>query len=147
MRAIERPGRIVYLEGPDVAPSLAAADLMVTDHSSAGFEYLVFDRPLLIFDAPGLVEAARINPDKVALLRSAARVVATVGELTAAAAAELAAPGRLSRERQRVAGGMFHEPGTATARAMALIQCLLEPGAGPSAVPEPIAGRAGGGQV
>lgn len=147
MRAIERPGQIVYLEGPDVAPSLAAADLMVTDHSSVGFEYLVLDRPLLIFDAPGLVESARINPEKVALLRSAARVVSTVDELTAAAAAELSAPGRLSRERQRVAGAMFHEPGTATARAMALIRRLLEPGAAPSAMPEPITGRAGGGPL
>lgn len=147
MRAIERPGQVVYLEGPDVAPSLAAADIMVTDHSSVGFEYLVLDRPLLIFDAPGLVEAARINPEKVTLLRNAAQVVRTTGELTAAARAELAAPGRLSRERQRVAGAMFYQPGTATARAMTLIQRLLEPGAGPSAVPQPIAGRGDGGPL
>ncbi len=147
MRAIERPGQIAYLEGPDVAPSLAAADLMVTDHSSVGFEYMVLDRPLLIFDAPALVEAARINPEKVVLLRSAARVVGTAGELTAAAAAELAAPGRLSRERQRVASVMFHEPGTATARAMALIRRLLQPGAARRAAPEPITGRAGGGPL
>ena len=126
MRALEVPGRIAYVEGPDSTPLLAAADLMVTDHSSVGFEYLVLDRPLLVFDAPGLVEAARINPEKVTLLRSAARVVRTIPELAAAAAEERAAPARLSVERRRVAREMFHEPGGATARAAALIRALLD---------------------
>ena len=51
--------------------------LVVTDHSSIGFEFCAADRPLVVFDAPGLIEAARINPDKVALLRSAATVVSS----------------------------------------------------------------------
>jgi hypothetical protein len=125
MRALERPGTIVYVEGPDASPYLAAADVMVTDHSSVGFEYLVVDRPLIVFDAPGLIEAARINPEKVALLRSAATVVGNVDALAAAAHSELARPGRLSVERRRVAGEMFHEPGHATARAVTLIRELL----------------------
>ena len=66
------PGRIRFVETPDASPLLAAADCMVTDHSSIGFEYLVLDRPLLVFDAPDLPRAARINPEKVVLLRSAA---------------------------------------------------------------------------
>jgi CDP-glycerol glycerophosphotransferase (TagB/SpsB family) len=102
---------------------------MVTDHSSVGFEYLVLDRPLIVFDAPGLTEAARINPEKVALLRSAATVVHETTELTAAVRAELAAPGRLSSERRRVADDMFHQPGTATERALSVIHDLLGAGA------------------
>ena len=98
-------------------PCLAAADIMVTDHSSVGFEYLVLDRPLLVFDTPGLVEAARINPEKVALLRSAATVVHSVEELVAAAAAECVSPQHRSVERRRVAREMFHDPGRATDRA------------------------------
>lgn len=125
MRALERQGRVSYAEAPDVSPYLAAADLMVTDHSSVGFEYLVLDRPLIVFDAPGLVEAARINPDKVALLRTAATVVATVDELVTEAHAARRSPARLSRERRRVAGEMFHEPGTATGRAVDLIREML----------------------
>jgi len=125
MRALERPGTIVYVEGPDASPYLAAADVMVTDHSSVGFEYLVVDRPLIVFDVPGLIEAARINPEKVALLRSAATVVGNAGALAAAAQSELARPGRLSIERRRVAGEMFYEPGHATARAVTLIRELL----------------------
>jgi CDP-Glycerol:Poly(glycerophosphate) glycerophosphotransferase len=129
MHAIEVPGRIAYVEAPDAGPFLAAADIMVTDHSSVGFEYLVLDRPLLVFDTPGLIEAARINPEKVALLRSAARVVYNVDDLKASATAEAAAPGRLSTERRRVAGEVFHEPGGATDRAVAIIRDLLANGA------------------
>jgi len=125
MRALEHPGIVRYVEGPDASPYLAAADVMVTDHSSVGFEYLVLDRPLIVFDAPGLIDAARINPEKVALLRSAATVVSGAGALAAVAWAELAQPGRLSNERRRVAEEMFHEPGTATARAVTIIRELL----------------------
>jgi hypothetical protein len=125
LSALEQPGRIRYVEGPDASPYLAAADVMVTDHSSVGFEYLVLDRPLIVFDAPGLIDAARINPEKIDLLQSAATVVRGVGQLAAAARAEHAQPGRLSNERRRVAGEMFHEPGKATARAVSVIRDLL----------------------
>jgi hypothetical protein len=125
MRQLERAGQVCYVEGADASPYLAAADAMVTDHSSAGFEYLVLNRPLLVIDVPGLVEAARINPEKVVLLRSAADVVATPADLAAAARRALAEPDRLSGERRRVAAEMFHEPGTATARAVSLVRELL----------------------
>lgn len=125
MHAIEQPGRIRYVEGPDSSPYLAAADLMVTDHSSVGFEYLVLDRPLIVFDAPNLAEAARINLDKIALLRSAATVVHTCDELKAVARESLADPRARSADRQRVAREMFYQPGHATDRAVALIQDLL----------------------
>ena len=98
---------------------------MVTDHSSVGFEYLVLDRPLLVFDTPGLVEAARINPEKVALLRSAATVVHTVEELVSAATAQCVSSQYGSVERRRVAREMFHDPGRATDRAVALIREVL----------------------
>jgi len=126
MYALERPGTIRYVEGPDASPLLAAADAMVTDHSSAGFEYLVLDRPLLVFDVPELIQAARINPEKVALLRRGATVVSTVADLAVAARTELARPGRLSHARRRVASEMFFEPGGATARAVALLRGLLD---------------------
>ncbi len=128
-RALERPGRLRLAECADCTPLLAAADLMVTDHSSVGFEYCVLDRPLLVFDAPDLPVAARINPDKVALLRSVATVVRTCDELAGAARAALADPARLSAERRRIAGHMFFDAGRATARAVALTRDLLHPAA------------------
>ena len=126
MRAIERPGQVVFVEGADASSYLAAADLMITDHSSVGFEFLVLDRPLIVYDAPDLAAAARINPEKLELLRSAALVVKTTGELVQAVREELATPARLARARRRVARDMFHAPGTATDRAVALVCELLD---------------------
>lgn len=121
----QQPDRVRFVETGDASPLLAAADLMVTDHSSIGFEYLVLDRPLLVFDAPDLPSAARINPEKVALLRSAATVVRTTRELARAAVRAIQAPGELSSTRRRIAGELFFEPGGATDRAVNLVRRML----------------------
>jgi hypothetical protein len=121
------PGRLRFVECADASPLLAAADVMVTDHSSIGFEYLVLDRPLIVFDAPRLADAARINPDKIALLRSAATVAHTASGVADAAVQGLARPEVLSDARRRVAGEMFFDPGGATERAVALLSRLLQP--------------------
>jgi hypothetical protein len=119
------PGTVRFVETPDVSPLLAAADCLVTDHSSVGFEYLVLDRPLIVFDAPDLPRAARINPEKVVLLRSAATVVRTPEELAGAAVRVLRTPFELAATRRRVARSLFFEPGGATARAVQLIRDTL----------------------
>ena len=49
-------------------PYLVAADLMITDHSSAGFEFLLRDRPLVRIHRPQLIDLANVHPDYVALL-------------------------------------------------------------------------------
>jgi hypothetical protein len=121
------PGRVSFTEIADATPLLAAADLMVTDHSSIGFEYLLVDRPLIVFDAPDLPRAARINPDKVSLLRSTAAVVRTPEELAAAAVDAVRDPARMSPMRQRVARELFHDPGRATERSVTLLRSLLRP--------------------
>ena len=120
-------GRVSFAERADSSPLLAAADVMVTDHSSVGFEYLVLDRPLIVFDAPRLAEAARINEQKIALLRSAATVAATAAATADAAVHALAHPATLSAERRAVAAEMFFDPGRATERAVALLWNLLQP--------------------
>jgi CDP-glycerol glycerophosphotransferase (TagB/SpsB family) len=119
--------RMRFVETADACPLLAAADVMVTDHSSIGFEYLVLDRPLVVFDAPGLARAARVNPEKIALLRSAAAIALTPEEAARAAAHDLAHPKARSADRRRVAREMFYEPGTATARAARLLTRLIRP--------------------
>jgi hypothetical protein len=112
--------------GPDASPYLAAADIMVTDHSSVGFEFLVLDRPLIVYDAPDLAAVARINPQKIALLRSAATVVRTPAELVEAARGALVGPGALSEARRRVASDIFYRAGSATERALALCYSAME---------------------
>jgi hypothetical protein len=119
-------GRFALVEAADSSPYLAASDALVTDHSSIGFEFLALDRPLLVFDAPDLVRIARINPEKVALLRSGARVVHRSDEVGPVAAAELADPTRLSNARQTIVRTIFHQPGTATDRALSMVYELLD---------------------
>jgi hypothetical protein len=46
------PRRTAFVEAADSSPLLAASDVMVTDHSSIGFEFCLLDRPVVIFDAP-----------------------------------------------------------------------------------------------
>ena len=118
--------RFALAEGVDSSPYLAAADAMVTDHSSIGFEYCTLDRPLIVFDVPDLPRVARINPEKIALLRSAATVTRTPADVVEAVRSELAAPARLGETRRRVAAEMFFEPGTATDRALHICYDLLE---------------------
>ncbi len=134
--SIHRPGHVRFVEQADASPLLAAADCMITDHSSVGFEYLVLDRPLLIYDAPGLPLVARINPEKIELLRSTATVSRTPAELAAAAVRALASPAELSTARRRVAGALFFDPGHATARCVQLLRGLLHPAAPAAVTPQ-----------
>jgi hypothetical protein len=120
------PGRIAFVETADSSPLLAASDVMVTDHSSIGFEFLLLDRPLIVFDAPDLASVARINPEKIALLRSAATVVSSADEVGPAALVEVAHPERHAAARHGVTHDMFYEPGTATERALDLVYDLLD---------------------
>ena len=58
--------------------------------------------------------------------RNPARVVHTPSEVGAAAIDELAHRTRRSAARHAVAREMFHEPGTATARAVAMLYELID---------------------
>jgi hypothetical protein len=126
--------RLAPLAGPhfllagsgDSTPYVLASEVMVTDHSSIGFEFCALDRPLIVFDAPGLIEAARINPDKVALLRAAATVVSDRASLQDAVREALASPAARALERRRAAAGVFYRPGGATARALRLVYDMLD---------------------
>jgi hypothetical protein len=118
--------QFLLADGGDSTRYVLASDLLITDHSSIGFEFCVLDRPVLVFDAPELLNAARVNPDKAALLRSAAALVTRVEDLAATVAAELQNPGRLATERANAARQVFYRPGTATDRALVLVYALLE---------------------
>ena len=110
--------RGVIAPGHDISPCLAAADLMITDHSSAGFEYLLLDRPLVRIDRPELVSHANIHPDYVALLASVSDSVNSVDGVLAAVDRGLASPDTLSGTRRAVAADLFYRPGGATTRAI-----------------------------
>ena len=108
----------VLAPGHDISPYLVAADLIVTDHSSAGFEFLLRDRPLVRIHRPELIREANIHPDYVDLLASVSTSVSTLEETVVAVERGLAAPDALSDTRRAVAADLFYRPGGATTRAI-----------------------------
>jgi hypothetical protein len=123
LRPVLRGRRGVIAPGCDISSYLVAADLMITDHSSAGFEFLLLDRPLVRIDRPQLLTAANVHPDYVTLLKSASESVNAVPDALAAVERGLANPGQRSDERRAVAADLFYRPGEATGRA---VQFLYE---------------------
>jgi CDP-glycerol glycerophosphotransferase (TagB/SpsB family) len=110
----------------DICPYLAAADVMITDHSSAGFEYLLLDRPLIRIHLPDLLRTSNINEEYVRLLADAAESVDGPVQALSAVEAALSDPGRRSASRRSVADDLFYRPGTATARAVEELYRTME---------------------
>jgi hypothetical protein len=113
--------RTLLAGGANITPCLVAADVMITDHSSAGFEYLLLDRPLVRIDMPALITQANVHRDYVQLLAAAASNVTDAEGACRAVEAALANPQALSGERRRVAADLFYCPGTAAARCAAAL--------------------------
>jgi CDP-glycerol glycerophosphotransferase (TagB/SpsB family) len=120
------PGRVLLAKGADVCPYLVAADVLVTDHSSAGFEYLLRDRPIVRIHVPELLRLARVHADYVQLLSEVSESVTSVDETMAAVERAFADPARRSATRRAVAADLFYEPGTATARCAAALYEAIE---------------------
>jgi hypothetical protein len=120
-------GETAHLAGEaDVCPYLAAADVMITDHSSAGFEYLLLDRPLVRIHVPELIRSSNINEEYVAMLIEASRSVTDAASAARAVERALADPSAGSPSRRAVAQELFHLPGTATARAVSELYDAME---------------------
>jgi hypothetical protein len=126
LEPVLRGPRGVLAPGADVSPYLVAADVMITDHSSAGFEYLLLDRPLVRIHRPELLRLANVHPDYATLLASAAASADTVDATIAAVEAALATPDVQSARRRAVADELFYKPGGATARSVAALYDVLE---------------------
>ena len=126
---------------PDGSPFMAASDAMVSDHSSIAFEYTLLDRPLVIIDRPDLIEHARINPEKVRQLRSAAVVAREPREVVDAVLRVLQHPDQLAKARAQVALNLFYKPGTATDRALSHLYRVLDLPNASSHLTEPPANR------
>lgn len=109
----------------NITPCLAAADVLITDHSSCGFEYMLLDRPIVRIEVPELLAQANVHPDYVGMLASAAINARGVDTAIVALERALAHPMERAEERRSVARELFHKPGTATARcASALYQVM-----------------------
>jgi CDP-Glycerol:Poly(glycerophosphate) glycerophosphotransferase len=121
-----RSGRVVLARDADICPYLAASDVLITDHSSCGFEYLLLDRPLVRIHRPALIELARIHPDYVRLLAEVSESTDGAGDTIAAVERALERPHAKSATRREVAADLFHQPGTATARCAAEMYAAID---------------------
>jgi CDP-glycerol glycerophosphotransferase (TagB/SpsB family) len=122
----ESHDRIRIAREADGCPFLVAADAMVSDHSSIAFEYMLLDRPIVVIDRPELLVKAGISADKVHRLRAAADVARDACEMVRAIVQGLGNPNRFSAERRRTASELFHQPGTATTRALDMIYQMID---------------------
>jgi hypothetical protein len=109
-----------------ITPYLVAADVMISDHSSAGFEYLLLDRPLIRIEMPELIARTNIHPEYVALLTSASATTRDAAGVVTAVERAYSDPKRLSAQRRAVAAELFYKPGTATGRAVTELYKVLE---------------------
>lgn len=116
----------VLAPGHDISPYLVASDLMITDHSSAGFEFLLRDQPIVRIHRPALIELANIHPDYVALLASVSESADEADGAVAAVERSLADPAARTNDRRRVAADLFYRPGGATARAVDALYEVIE---------------------
>jgi len=119
-------GKGYFFTDADASPCLAAADLLITDHSSVGFEYLVLDRPVIRIEVPELLQKTRVAAEYVELLRRASITVTSGSNIVAAVERSLLEPSRQSSSRIAVADELFYEPGTATARAVRELYEVLD---------------------
>lgn len=110
----------------NIAPLLAAADLLITDHSSAGFEYLLLDRPVVRIEIPELLRQADVHPDYVALIAEASHNVRTAEYALRMVDRALAEPRVKSAVRRRIAAELFYRPGTAALRAARELYDVLQ---------------------
>ena len=113
-------------EAGTITPYLVAADVMISDHSSAGFEYLLLDRPHIRIEMPELIARTNIHPEYVALLVEASRSARDVHGVVAEVKQAFLDPERLSAQRRAVAQELFYKPGTATDRAVTELYNLME---------------------
>ena len=123
-QALGRQGMLA--SGSDASPYLVAADVLVTDHSSVGFEYLLLDRPIIRIDMPVLIARTNIAPVYVEMLDRVSWTVRSAADLPEALERAVAEPARHAGARREVAQEMFYQPGGATARAVRELYEILE---------------------
>jgi hypothetical protein len=119
-------GRGHLIQASDASPWLVASDVLITDHSSIGFEYLLLDRPLIRIAMPELISSADIGNEYVELMAAASTTVEDARGVITAVERALAQPAHLSETRRALASELFHGPGKATDRAIEELYSVME---------------------
>lgn len=110
----------------DASPWLVASDVLITDHSSIGFEYLLLDRPLIRIAMPELISSADIGNEYVELMVAASVSVEDAAGVIRAVEGAFANPRYLTETRRALAAELFYGPGQATDRAIHELYAVME---------------------
>jgi hypothetical protein len=117
--------RLVEDPAADTVRLMAAADLMISDYSSVGMEFLALDRPVVFIDHLG--EAYSDTALTEIYVREAGETVTEGRELGPAVRHGLGFPGEKSATRRRLAKHLFGQlDGQASERGAAAIMALLD---------------------
>ena len=114
-----RSDRLRVIRDLDIVPYLGAADLLLTDASSAAVEYTLLDRPIVFVDVPELFRDVIARDGALDLDTFGRRIGVVVRrpeEIVPAVADALAHPGREREWRRKTAALVFHRPGNAAQR-------------------------------
>jgi hypothetical protein len=112
----------------DVVPYLFVADLLITDASSVSNEYALMNRPMVFLDVPQLLAAMQkkgVALDLDTWGRKGGVTVRWPDEAVEAVRWSLAHPRNGAALRRAMARDLFHNPGSATDRAMEWISDRL----------------------
>jgi CDP-glycerol glycerophosphotransferase (TagB/SpsB family) len=126
LTALLQDGKGLLVRDGNASPWLVAADVLISDHSSIGFEYLLLDRPLVRIEVPELIRRAGVPEEYVRLMASASTTVHDTHAVLESVARGFADPGQQSQIRREVAAELFYRPGGATRRAVRELYDLME---------------------
>ncbi len=110
-------GRVQVIDTADAMPYLMAADALVTDVPSFGFDYALLNRPIVVIET---TSGERVS-GPMRMLRSVAEVATSPDDVQGAIGRQLADPLVHAHDRRHVANAMFYRPGSATDRAVAAL--------------------------
>ncbi len=110
LRAVESEPGVSVMRSANVLPEFAAADVCITDASSAGHEWLYFDRPLVILNPQPDQLRANNDIDSPTYLWQAARVCNDPFALTDTVQQALEEDHGMGPIRRRVLRWSVHDP-------------------------------------
>ncbi len=113
---------------PDITPYLGAADLIISDLSSAYLEAVLLDKPVVLYRNPNYQQYPFYHAEDIEYIcRSATTVVRSIKELHEAIDDSLTQPGRLQAERADVGRKLDRrQDGKAALRVANTIKRLLQ---------------------
>ena len=113
-----------FVSTGDIAPCLAAADLLISDVSSAYVEYMLLDKPIILVDNPDKTQFIHYDPDDIEYkLSDACTVVNSFEQLQTEVGKNLENPETYSRKRRLYAQAIcYGQDGKAAQRAAEAIR-------------------------